>query len=231
MLLVIPAAPAEPVSPPAAGASVLIRHGDRGTRAVALTFDMGGRVEPALDIMQWLLENDVPATIFITGAMVDNPNTDAGRSVLRLVASRPDLFELGNHSYSHADFRQLDDEGIRNELQRTERAVAGLVPGLEMRPRFRPPFGGVDEPVLESVGSAGYGETVLWDIDTADWRSPEEGGPTAAEIAAKVVDQAEGGSIVLMHLGGYETLPALPAIVEGLRDRGLALVRVSELLH
>jgi|GEM_PF-4002786 len=34
-----------------------------------------------------------------------------------------------------------------------------------------------------------------------------------------------------MHLGGYETLAALPAIVEGLRGRGFTLVRVSDLLR
>jgi hypothetical protein len=33
---------------------------------------------------------------------------------------------------------------------------------------------------------------------------------------AKVLAEAQGGSIVLMHLGGYETLNALPAIVAGL---------------
>lgn len=32
-----------------------------------------------------------------------------------------------------------------------------------------------------------------------------------------------------MHLGGYETLAALPAIVDGLRDRGFTLVTVVTL--
>jgi peptidoglycan/xylan/chitin deacetylase (PgdA/CDA1 family) len=37
------------------------------------------------------------------------------------------------------------------------------------------------------------------------------------------------GSIVLMHLGGYHTLAALPRIVDGLRDRGFALVSLDEM--
>jgi hypothetical protein len=33
-----------------------------------------------------------------------------------------------------------------------------------------------------------------------------------------------------MHLGGYHTLEALPAIVDGLRAKGLEPVTLSELL-
>jgi peptidoglycan/xylan/chitin deacetylase (PgdA/CDA1 family) len=232
-VLVIPApgqdaAPGPPATA-AAGPSTAFTNGDRGSRAVALTFDMGGRVDPAIDIVTWLIAQRVPATIAITGAMIESPNTDAGRRVVALVAAHPELFELGNHSYSHPDFRGLDAESIRSELSRTEAALANVAPGLTMRPRFRPPYGGVDEAVLAAVGAAGYPQTVLWDIDTIDWRPTAEGGPTAAEIAAKVVNQAQGGSIVLMHLGGYETLAALPAIVEGLRARGFTFARVSDL--
>ena len=49
-------------------------------------------------------------------------------------------------------------------------------------------------------------------------------------MVAKVLATARGGSIVLMHLGGYETLEALPAIVDGLRSAGFDLVTLDELL-
>ena len=51
-------------------------------QASALTLDMGGRVGDALAIVDWLVDHEVHATIFMTGAMADNPNTDAGRQVL-----------------------------------------------------------------------------------------------------------------------------------------------------
>src|SRR5262245_2895060 len=53
--------------PPATGAATVVRHGPRTTKTVALTFDMGGRLDPALDIVAWLVDHDVPATIFPTG--------------------------------------------------------------------------------------------------------------------------------------------------------------------
>ena len=74
--------------------------------------------------------------------------------------------------------------------------------------------------VLDAAASAGYTKTFLWDIDTIDWKPIGDGGPTAAQIAAKVIDNAVNGSNVLFHLGGYETLDALRLIVPGLRDRG-----------
>jgi peptidoglycan/xylan/chitin deacetylase (PgdA/CDA1 family) len=85
--------------------------------------------------------------------------------------------------------------------------------------------------VLQAAASAGYTKTFMWDIDTIDWKPIGEGGPTAQQIATKVVTTAEGGSNVLMHLGGYETLDALRIMVPGLRDRGFTLTSLSDLLN
>jgi peptidoglycan/xylan/chitin deacetylase (PgdA/CDA1 family) len=206
-----------------------VTNGDRAGRAVALTFDMGGRVDPALDIMQWLIAHRVKATVFMTGAMADNVNTEAGRQVLGLVDANPALFALGNHSYSHPDFRDLSAAQMADELARTEASIA-LYTARSPRPLFRPPFGGQDARVVAAVAAAGYAYTVMWDVDTIDWRPETDGGPTADDIVAKVLGNARGGSIVLMHLGGYNTYEALPRIVEGLRARGLEPVTLVELL-
>jgi peptidoglycan/xylan/chitin deacetylase (PgdA/CDA1 family) len=192
---------------------------------------MGGRVGDALAIVNWLVEHRVHASIFMTGAMADNTNTDAGRRVLGIVEAHPDLFTLGNHSYTHRDFRTLTAAGIRDELRRTEVAIAPYC-SQNLKPFFRPPNGGYDADVLAAVGAAGYRRTVTWDIDTIDWRPivNDPPGPTADQIVAKVLGNARGGSIVLMHLGGYETSKALPRIVSGLRADGFDLVTLDELL-
>ena len=214
------------------GPSLLVTHGSRTGNQVALTFDMGGRVGDALAIMSWLVDHDVHATVFMTGAMADNPNTDAGRLVLAIVQAHPDLFTLGNHSYTHRDFRNLTAGEIRDELLRTEAAIAPYC-AQDLRPFFRPPNGGYNAAVLDTVGVAGYRYAVTWDVDTIDWRPivNDPPGPTADQIVAKVLENARGGSIVLMHLGGYETYEALPAIVEGLRARGFQLANLGELLR
>jgi peptidoglycan/xylan/chitin deacetylase (PgdA/CDA1 family) len=55
-------------------------------------------------------------------------------------------------------------------------------------------------------------------------------GPTANQIVSKVLANAERGSIVLMHLGGYETFEALPSVVDGLRAAGYDLVTLDEMM-
>ena len=192
---------------------------------------MGGRVGDALAIVDWLVAHEVHATIFMTGAMANNPNTDAGRRVLGIVEAHPELFTLGNHSYTHRDFRTMTAAEIRDELRRTEAAIAPYC-SQNLKPYFRPPNGGYNDAVLAAVGAAGYRYTVTWDIDTIDWRpiNNDPPGPTADQIVAKVLSRAQGGSIVLMHLGGYETFEALPRIVSGLRDAGYELVSLDELM-
>jgi len=198
---------------------------------VALTFDMGGRVGDSRAIVGWLVNHDVHASIFMTGAMADNPNTNAGRRVLRVVDANPELFTLGNHSYSHRDFRTLTRAAIRDELRRTQDAIAPYC-SQRLRPFFRPPYGGINDRVLEAVGAVRYRYTVTWDIDTVDWRpvANDPPGPTADQIVSTVLSRARGGSIVLMHLGGYETLEALPRVVDGLRGAGFELVTLDELI-
>ena len=223
--------PTPTLAPTPTPASKLVRNGPRTGNDVALTFDMGGRVGDALAIAGWLVDHQVHATIFMTGAMADNPNTDAGREVLAIVEAHPDRFTLGNHSYTHRDFRTLSAAEIRDELARTEAALARSC-SQDPRPFFRPPNGGSDADVLAAVGAAGYRYTVTWDVDTIDWRPIDNDppGPTADEIVAKVLGTARGGSIVLMHLGGYETFEALPRVVAGLQDKGFVLVTLDGLL-
>jgi peptidoglycan/xylan/chitin deacetylase (PgdA/CDA1 family) len=223
-----PASPTPTVAPPPSGPSTVVSHGRRGSDMIALTFDMGGRLEPAVAIMDWLIDNDVRATIFPTGKA--GAETAIGRMVLERVRDHPDLFELANHSWSHPNFRDLTAAQMAAELDRTETAVSAIV-GRTTQPWFRPPFGAWNDAVRSGVGAAGWAYTVMWDVDTIDWRPTSDGGPTAADIEAKVLSQGQGGSIVLMHLGGWHTLDALPGIVSGLGTRGLRPVTLSDMLR
>lgn len=219
--------PSVPATPIPAGPAAVVSHGPRGTDHVALTLDMGGRLDPAVDIMDWLVDHRVKATIFPTGKL--GSTTPIGREVVQIVRDHPDLFELANHSWDHPSFTELNASQMADQLWRTEEALAPLS-GQTTRPWFRPPYGAWTKAVRDGVGAAGWQYLVMWDVDTLDWRPTSEGGPTATDIEAKVLANAQGGSIVLMHLGGWNTLEALPGIVDGLREQGLQPVTLEEML-
>jgi peptidoglycan/xylan/chitin deacetylase (PgdA/CDA1 family) len=215
-----------PSPKPSAGSpATVIAHGSRTSKTIALTFDMGGRLDPAVDIVHWLIDHDVHATLFPTGK--SGTTTAQSLAAMRLAAARPDLFDFGNHSWDHPDFRTLTTEQMADQLTRTETALVPVVGST--KPWFRPPFGGWNDTVRTGVAAAGWRYLVMWDVDMIDWRPESEGGPTAADMAAKLRANARGGSIVLMHLGGYNTLAALPGILAAAGDLGLQPVTLGEM--
>jgi peptidoglycan/xylan/chitin deacetylase (PgdA/CDA1 family) len=219
--------PTSQASASVAPAATVISHGTRGTTKVALTFDMGGRLDPAVQIVQWLIDHQVHATLFPTGST--GSTTTQGRAALTLAAGHPELFDVGNHSWNHPYFTTLTAAQIAEQLTSTEAAIAPIA-GQTTKPWFRPPYGAWNATVRAAVGAAGWRYLVMWDVDTIDWKPISDGGPTAADIVTKVGTNAQGGSIVLMHLGGYHTLEALPGILAALQSKGLQPVTLGEML-
>ena len=220
---------AAPTSPPHNGSpATVVSHGPRTVDNIALTFDMGGRLDPAVDIVRWLIDHEVHATLFPTGK--SGTQTPQGLAALQLAATRPDLFAFANHSWDHPDFRGLTRAQMAAQLTQSETALLPICGTT--KPWFRPPFGGWNEEVRAGVGAAGWRYVVMWDIDTIDWRPVDNDppGPTADQIVAKIRANAQGGSIVLMHLGGWNTLEALPGILQAVGDRGLEPVTLTEML-
>ena len=226
----------------AAGSAQVFRTIPNAGPGVALTFDMGGRMDPAVDIMDFLVANGVCATIFATGIMSE---TEQGQQVLAIIRAHPELFEIANHTMYHCDLVRggggspstapcaggaPSADRIRQEMTEAE-AILRAGTGQNPQPYWRPPYGSINDAVVNAVASAGYTKTFLWDIDTIDWKPIADGGPTAEQIAARVIGNAVNGSNVLFHLGGFETLDALRLIVPGLRDRGFTLTSLSDLLN
>jgi peptidoglycan/xylan/chitin deacetylase (PgdA/CDA1 family) len=210
--------------------------------AIALTLDMGGRLDPGVDILNLLIANHVCATIFPTGAMAQ---TSQGQAVMAIIRAHPELFEIGNHTMHHCDLVHgglgspttapcatggtPTADFIRKELTDAA-AILKQYSGQDPVPYWRPPYGTINGFVRSTAASVGYSKTFMWNIDTIDWKPIADGGPTAAQISSKVISQATDGSIVLMHLGGYETLNALGTMIPGLRDRGFLLTALSDML-
>jgi peptidoglycan/xylan/chitin deacetylase (PgdA/CDA1 family) len=246
------ATPQPTATPPASGclAGNRVPAGEQQTftkvpnadHGVALTLDMGGRLDPGIDILNFLIANGVCATFFPTGALAQTPG---GQQVMAVIAAHPELFEIGNHTMHHCNLvaggggsptlapcAGVDPTAdfVRSELTDAAAILAPLS-GQQPVPYWRPPYGVTNQSVRDAAASVGYTKTIMWDVDTIDWKPIADGGPSAEQIATKVVSRAVDGSIVLMHLGGYETLDALTIMVPALRERGFLLTTISDLLN
>lgn len=221
---IAPSIPPAP-SPPADGSGLLVTRGAAGGNDVALTFNLetGGA---GLDIVNWLIQARVHATVFVTGQLAGSDPT-AGQ-ILAALGTHPDLFTIGNESNDGAALGSMSGAQVLAEVTAAETAIQAAS-GLTSKPFFRPPFGTQSPTIRSAVASAGFAYTVLWDVDTNDGTPSTQGGPTAQDIVSRVLSRANGGSIVLLHLGGTHTLEALPGIVAGLNQAGLAPVNLAEM--
>src|SRR5216684_2906096 len=204
---------------------------------VAITFDDGPDPEWTPKILDVLKREQAPAAFFLIGIQADK-FSDVTKRIYR------EGHEIGNHTFTHPDISNVSRSFMRTvELNLTEQLFASL---LGMRTiLFRPPYSIDAEPdtedqvrPLETTQEMGY-ITVGDKIDPNDWRdSPRH---SADQIAADVLahlppcaaHDTRCGNIILMHDGGgdrEQTVLALPMIIAGVREKGLRIVPLAELL-
>jgi peptidoglycan-N-acetylglucosamine deacetylase len=132
---------------------------------------------------------------------------------------------VGDHTETHPMMASLSAHDQREELVE-QIARIELLGGP--RPRlFRPPYGSFNATTFHILHQL-HLLMVLWSTDTSDYTLP--GVPA---IVHSALAGAHPGAIILMHDAGgdrSQTIAALPAIVKGLRKRGLQPVTIPRLL-
>jgi len=179
---------------------------------VALTFDDGPDPQVTPAVLDILASRGVPATFFMLGRMAA-----VHPELVRQVAAAGN--GVGGHTWNHVDLRTTSDPSYEAEVDRTNRLLSGLA-GQDIR-CVRPPKGATDARVLTQLNARGM-SNVLWSVDPTDWARPG-----AAEIVRRTLAAVGPGSIILLHDAGgdrSQTLAALPAILDGIHDRGLTPV-------
>lgn len=193
---------------------------DTPRKLVALTFDDGPTPEHTAEVLDTLGQHGARATFFVTGAELAR-HPELGRAIV------DHGHELGNHSYSHERMLGRSLDFIAAELETTDRLIRAA--GHTGPIYFRPPYGKRLLALPYSLRESGR-TSVLWDIEPETYpavtASPEN-------IVTHVLDRAQPGSIILLHLmypGRETSRQALPGILAGLRARGYEMVPLSELL-
>jgi len=132
---------------------------------------------------------------------------------------------VGDHTETHPMMASLSAHDQREELVE-QIARIELLGGP--RPRlFRPPYGSFNATTFHLLHQL-HLLMVLWSTDTSDYTLPG-----VQAIVQSALAGAHPGAIILMHDAGgdrSETIAALPAIIKGLRRRGLEPVTIPRLM-
>jgi peptidoglycan/xylan/chitin deacetylase (PgdA/CDA1 family) len=182
------------------------------TQNVWLTFDDGYTTQDNLNsILGTLKANKVRGRFFLIGSWArQHPDM-----VNQIVAAG---HFVENHTDRHAYLGQVSDPRARQEIRFGQ--ASNSYPKL-----LRPPYGdGVFTVRLYNLAQEQGYLLCQWNVDTKDWA-----GAPAPVIVNRVLNgdwttpPARAGDTILMHLVNTQTRYALPALIRGLRAKGLTL--------
>ncbi len=193
---------------------------------VVLTFDDGPSGKYTPEILKVLAEKGVSATFFLVGKHVEQYPEIAKQIV-------EEGHEVGNHTYGHITVPNSAPPQLTAQIVRTNLIVlqnTGVFP-----PYLRPPRGLYDMRMRRIAKLLGQ-EMVLWSLSSQDWHPRA----TTAGVTRRVLDRVAPGDILLFHDSGSlinsegssrkPTVEALGPIIDGLREKGLEVVRLEDFM-
>lgn len=200
---------------------ILVSRVNTSLPVVALTFDDGPVEETTGAVLDALQRHHASGTFFVLGQRAEN-QPELVRRMIR------EGHEVGNHSYSHANYNRLKTPAQMEDIFRTNQIIES-VSGQPVR-LFRPPGGYLSVAMVEKCRAAGL-TIAYWTYqqDPKDWRN----GAKAASIARSILSSLEPGQIIILHDGApnaRETAKALDILLPELNQRGYSCVTLSELM-
>ena len=178
---------------------------------VALTLD-DGPGSHAMELMDYFESRNVKVTFFLIGDDVGN----YPKSVRRMV---DDGHEIGSHTMNHKQLTAIKKEKALQEMEDGVKAiekVAGVAPTV-----WRPPYGDSTEELRIAAGIP----TVLWNIDTLDWKYKD-----ANRVAREIINGASDGNIILVHEIYRTTVDGIKIALDKLCAQGVRFVTSTTLL-
>lgn len=165
---------------------------DTEEKVLYLTFDTCPTSEVDTDTIDWLIQNKIPATIFLN---IEWYKTNKSKDLSFL---KSDQFEIGGHGYEHKrpsrqDFREqtYDVDScvnfIENELKRTVKW-------------YRSPYGKPNEDTINILEPLGI-RYASWSGHVFDKSAPDLPNPNKVALAY-LAQNTQPGDILLFHING-----------------------------
>jgi probable sporulation protein (polysaccharide deacetylase family) len=203
--------------PPAVGLDNLplqpIYRGNPAKPVVAFMINVAWGDEYLPSILGTLDAENVKATFFLDGSWLAK-HEDTAKAILARG------HELSNHAYSHPNMSALSDARQRQEIGKTEVLLKKL--GVR-NVWFAPPSGDYDGRTVRVASEFGL-RTVLWTLDTLDWRNPPP-----SSVVAKIAGRVGRGYLILMHPTSASK-HALEGMIHAVKAKGYRIGTVTETL-
>ncbi len=201
---------------------------------VALTFDDGYNRKTIIKVLDILKKNDIKATFFIIGRVLDDYPEVWKRAI-------NEGHEICNHTLNHQTLTKLSDQQVKNEILGWETYVKNNI-GQDYLTRMKKDFpylrlpgggGNKDDRILQIAQNCGY-KVIGWNLETnSSVINKMRNTHTATEIADKVrqhvIKNSAKGSIILLHFNEYD-ITRLEDIIAGIKKRGYGFETVTEIL-
>ncbi|SHR12579.1 glycosyl hydrolase [Mycobacteroides abscessus subsp. abscessus] len=165
-------------------------------------------------ILETLKKNNVHASFFLEGRWVkENPE------LAKMIVEAG--HEVGNHSYTHPNMKEISSAKIREEIVKTNEVINATT-GEEVE-WLAPPSGSYREEVVKIAAEYKLG-TLMWSVDTIDWQKP-----TPQQLINRVMGKVHKGAMILMHPTD-STAKALDELIKRIKLEKYEINTVSELL-
>lgn len=196
-----------------------IYKGKPDEKVIYLTFDNGYEAGHTESILNTLIEEDVPATFFLTGHYL----TSATPLVKRMIK---DGHGIGNHSYDHPNMANLSEQGMKDEWTRFDKKLKELT-GMERTIYARPPKGTFNDKLLSVGNELGY-RHIFWSVAFVDWHRDQRKGKDYAY--GELMKQLHPGALILMHTVSPDNSEALPSFIQDAKKEGYTFKTLDDLV-
>lgn len=184
----------------------------QGGKLIALTFDDGPDSTDTVRLLDGLAQRGVKVTFFVQGS-------SAQRNLDIITRAYNEGHELANHSWDHPELTSQSSEVVASQMSQTN-AVLDLVCGAGTKYLVRPPYGSVNDRVIQVINAP----MICWSVDPYDWKyfNPYT-------VRDNILYGAYDGAIILVHDIHSTSVDGALLAVDQLLAQGYEFVTVSEL--
>ena len=131
--------------------------------------------------------------------------------------------KYGSHSDTHPHVNNLSYEKNIEEIEKSNEKIEKITG--KRTSLYRAPYGEYNNTVIKAATDNGY-YTIQWSLDTLDYT-----GLTGQEMWGRLEGKISAGDIILTHNGTKHTADSLDMIIKNIKQKGLEIVPVSELIY